>query len=416
MKIILFSISVIFLSLKGFSQLYTGPVAKPVSGYGSDGSRPIGVESFSNPYFTTENIQIFYPSDLSGPVPTLFYSHAYGGSNSLHVIGLLNFIARKGYAIVFVPYQTTGVSVANRYENLLSGFRKAARDFPAIIDTTRVGFMGHSFGGGASFATSYACFTENNWGSNGRFIHSSAPWYLYNISQGQLTSFPADTKLIVEIYNDDTINDHRMAADAFLNINIPTSEKDFIAVKSSTVSGYDYTVGHDLPTSYAAFDALDYFAYYRIIDALCDYTFNGNSAGKDVALGNGSSNQTDMPAGMQSLEQTDSPTVSYPESNFGFPCSSVANPRSSYCGLLAAVDESFRSNKQSIWPNPGESILNIEMENVEEVVIEIYNAQGQLVLMHKNQITIDVSGLHSGIYYCFVKQGSQGYFHKFVKR
>lgn len=118
---------------------------------------------------------------------------------------------------------------------------------------------------------------------------------LFEITQEELQSFPSDTKLIIEICADDAVNDHRMAADMFTNINIDDAEKDFLVVQSDTINGYIYYAGHDVPTNYNAFDALDYYAYYRLIDALCDYTFNGNPAGKEVALGNGSTDQVMMP-------------------------------------------------------------------------------------------------------------------------
>ena len=135
----------------------------------------------------------------------------------------------------------------------------------------------------------------------------------------------------MEVYDEDVVNDHRMAIDIFTTINISNAEKDFITVKADTVSSYIYSAGHDMPTSYAAFDALDYYAYYRLIDALCDYTFNGSLAGKEVALGNGIGAQITMPTGLQSLVQTDTPTALYPETIYGFPCSSVGNPRNMYC-------------------------------------------------------------------------------------
>lgn len=404
-----------FLSVQLFGQIYSGPIPKPLSGYGADGPHPIGIESFSNPYFPTVDILIYHPSDITTPVPTLFYSHAFGGNIPFTVQGLLNWTARKGYAIVFVPYQTTGVSVMDRYENLLEGFRKAARDFPNIIDTSRVGFMGHSFGGGATFATAYKCFTENNWGANGRLMHSSAPWYLFNISQTELNNFPADVKLVVEVYNDDPVNDHRMAADAFSNISIPNAEKDFLKVYADSSSGYAYTAEHDLPMAYTNFDAMDYYAYYRIIDALCDYTFNGNLSGKDVALGNGSANQLQMPIGLTNLEQTDNPTVTFPESKYGFPCSSVANPRNIYCGLLSLF-ETTNEPTVRLSPNPVQSVLHIEVPDVHGLTVEIYNLQGQLVLTQKGNTNLDVSSLRNGIYFCSVWNAPYHYCEKFEKQ
>lgn len=324
----------------------------------------------------------------------------------MHVIGLFTFMAKKGYAIVFVPYQTNGVSVENRYENLLAGFRKAARDYPDIIDTTRVGFMGHSFGGGASFATAYRCFTDNGWGQNGRFIHSSAPWYSYNISQAEMQSFPADTKLIVEVYDDDTVNDHRMAADVFTAINIPVAEKDFIKVKTDTLNGYVYSTGHDLPTTYAGFDAMDYYAYFRLVDALCDYTFTGSLAGKDVALGNGSAAQVTMPTGLQNLEQTDAPVVTYEESRYGFPCSAVANPRNIYCGNFTGLDVADAKENISVYPNPfSDGILVANTQGDEEFLL--LNTMGQAVYKGNAIGLQNLLHLPQGVY--FLRVESAGY-------
>jgi dienelactone hydrolase len=314
------------------SAQYSDPnIPKPASGYGADGPHTVGTISFANPAYPAKDIQIFYPSDIIGKVPTLFYSHAFGGNNSANILGMLEFVAKKGYAIVFVPYQTVTTSIDERYSNLLNGFRKAARDYPNIIDTTKVGFMGHSFGGGASFANAYKCFTENNWGSKGRFIYALAQWYSYNISQAELQNFPPGTKLLTELFDDDDVNDHRLAIDIFNNINISPGEKDCLLLRSDTINNYIYLADHTVPNISSAFDALDYYGYYRFIDALCDYTFNGNAAAKQMALGNGSASQINMPGGLKPLVYFDYPLVLYPQSRYQFPCTSSENPRQTNC-------------------------------------------------------------------------------------
>jgi hypothetical protein len=332
---------------------YSDPnIPKPTSGYGADGTHTVAVESFPNPAFPARNIVIYHPGDIATKVPTIFYSHGYGGNNPVNITAMLEFVAKKGYAIVFVPYQTLVTSVEENYDNLLNGFRKAARDYPGIIDTTKVGFMGHSFGGGACIANAYKCFTQNNWGSQGRFVYPLAPWYAYNISQTELENFPADTKLLMEVFNEDDLNDHRLAIDIFNNINIPVGEKDYVLMRSDTINGYIYAADHSVPSSTVAFNALDYYGYFRFIDALSDYTFNGNLAGKQTALGNGSAAQTTMPGSLKPLQVQDYPLVVLPQTMYSFPCSVATNPRQDNCpsGIFTFTGNG-NWNVQSNWKN-----------------------------------------------------------------
>ena len=72
-----------------------GPISRPSSGYGADGTHTVGKVSFNSPRYTGKQVDIFYPKDMSGPRPTIFYSHPYGGEESAYNIGLFNFIAKK---------------------------------------------------------------------------------------------------------------------------------------------------------------------------------------------------------------------------------------------------------------------------------------------------------------------------------
>lgn len=308
-----------------------GPVSRPSSGYGADGSYTVASVSFDSPTYSGKKVTLFYPKEATGPVPVIFYSHPFGGEEVSYNIGLYNFIAKKGYAVVFAPYPTTGSSQEGRYNTLWKSFLKAVNDYPNIIDTKKVGFMGHSFGAGASFSMAYKGFVENGWGENGRFIFTMAQWYSYDITDAQLQSFPSNTKLISEVYNDDVINDHRMSIDMFKHINIAAAEKDYILVKQSVVDGYVYTAEHDLPSSRTAYDAYDYYVVYRLLDAMIDYSFNGNESAKNTALGHGSSAQVSLPQGMTALEVMENPVTGFAQSKYLFPCGSSDNPRIANC-------------------------------------------------------------------------------------
>jgi hypothetical protein len=401
--------TILFFFLCAFVPLvsaqYSDPnYSKPQSGYGSDGTHTVSVISFPNRNFPDKDIEIYHPADISTKVPTIFYSHAYGGNISQNIIGLLRFVAMKGYAIVFVPYQTIGVTVSDRYTNLLQGFQKAARDYSSIIDTTRVGFVGHSFGGGASFGNALTCFKNYHWGLNGRFIYALAQWYSFNITQSDLENFPENTKLLTEIFDDDTTNDHRMAIDIFNNISIPASEKDFLLLKSDTVNGHVYAADHVVPNTAAAYDVFDYYAYYRLLDALCDYTFNGSAAGKEVALGNGSATQVNMPAGLKKLIETGHPQPAYPESKYEFPCSDSQNLRRNYCPVITEVNDLYNTTQlMTILPALADKKLTISIpEATTEPNLSIFNSQGQQLLSVRRpagtSFTVDIPTLSTGIY------------------
>ncbi len=312
-----------------------GPISRPVSGYGADGTYTVAEMEFPNTEYAGTKVAVFYPAGISSPRPTIFYSHPYGGESKEYNIGLFNFIAKKGYVVVFVPYATNDESIDHRYLTLWKGFVQAAANYSQIIDTTRVGFMGHSFGGGASIGLAYQAFTERKWGQNGRLLFTMAPWYSYQINQEQLENFPSDTKFITQVYDEDVFNDHRMAIDIYKNIRIGNSEKDFYYFKSSVVASYRYTTDHALPNTRTAFDAYDYYGIYRLLDALMDYTFNNNQAAKNVALGNGSKEQVTMPSyngkPMATLEVTDNPVAKYNQAKYTFQWSNqLYNPRIDY--------------------------------------------------------------------------------------
>jgi hypothetical protein len=98
---------------------------------------------------------------------------------------------------------------------------------------------------------------------------------------------------------------------------------------------YTYIADHVLPNTKDAYDAYDYYGIYRLLDALIDYSFNNNAAGKKVALGNGSAEQVTMPGydgqTLAPLEVTDNPVPQYLQTRYDFRCDSDTNLRGAYC-------------------------------------------------------------------------------------
>ena len=73
-------------------------------------------------------------------------------------------------------------------------------------------------------------------------------------------------------------------------------------------------------------------------------------------------------------------------------------------GISDACNESNRIN---IYPNPSRDIINVQTENINNEIIEIYNVSGRLVYsreVNKNPTTIDMSGYPKGLYFVKVIQ------------
>lgn len=320
--------------------LQAATVPPPTSGYGATGPFGVNVQTFASPLLPGSDVSVFLPDGAVGPVPTILFAHGFNGEETDAYLGLLNNLTSQGYGVVFSPYTNIGANQSLRYLQMGAGFKKAFADFPAQLDSSRIGVVGHSLGGGAVPALTYQGIVDEGWGSNAAFMFAMAPWYSYEISQQQLETFPDHVKMVMQIYDDDRINDHRMAIDIFENINIPDSEKDFITVFSDTNDGMTQDANHFTPNGGAPsgltdFDGLDFYGIHRQLDALADYTFNGSLEGKNVALGNGSDEQIFMgnwPDGTPHtpLSVTDDPVPQYPESEFVFKWSTPilrTNPR-----------------------------------------------------------------------------------------
>ncbi len=77
------------------------------------------------------------------------------------------------------------------------------------------------------------------------------------------------------------------------------------------------------------------------------------------------------------------------------------------CGIITGIDETVLNNEDiSIFPNPTSNELFIEMQNIKDVSISIFNSFGQSVFTSRVQSengSIDISRLRTGIYFVEIK-------------
>ncbi|MBS1794149.1 MAG: hypothetical protein JSS81_09860 [Acidobacteria bacterium] len=258
--------------------------------YGGAGSLGVTRQIIVNPDpDAPAPVSVFIPSNasLTNKVPVIFFSHAYGAFDFRLYEDLLRQLASRGYAVVYSPYSTSiTVDHPKRYNQLWGGFTIAVQQFGGVLDTTRVGFAGHSFGAGATPEMARRG-ANAGWGANGLFLFVMAPWYNWGSNMEQV---PATAKMIVQVYWDDAVNQHLIAQNDVWNRLPQIIERKWQVIRAAQTY-CALNAGHSVPTtgslgsSDGVFNGYDAWGVGRRIDALAAYTFTGSQAAKNVAFG-----------------------------------------------------------------------------------------------------------------------------------
>src|SRR5262245_11357455 len=271
------------------------PFQPITSGYGANGPYSVIEEKFPSPLYDRENVHVFRPAGVTEKVPVIFFAPGYNNNDPDEYESLINHIVSRGYALVHAPFQLLSLSFdphEKRYDTIFAGYEEAVRRYGTSFDLNRVGYAGHSYGASALFAMALRGLAKG-WGKDALMIYSMAPWYYFETGIKEFVNFPSHSKVVIQVFENDGVCDHRIAKEIFERINLPSSEKDFVMLRSEERLGYKLDASHGTPSG-GTIDALDYYGIYRLFDALAGYTFNGEAEGKRIALGNGSSEQKFM--------------------------------------------------------------------------------------------------------------------------
>jgi hypothetical protein len=267
------------------------PTTFPAPGdFGSTGPYSVTRQVLINPAPNTPApISVFIPSNATflNRVPAVFFSHGYGGINYEFYENLLRQLASNGYIVVFTPYSPSlTANHTERYDQLWTGFQTAVSQNPLIIDTTRVGFAGHSYGGGATPEMARRAVGAG-WGTNGLFMFPMAPWFNWGTDMSQI---PSTAKLIVQVYWDDDVNQHLIGQNDVWNRLPQVVERKWQVIRAAR-SYCTLNAGHNVPTNGAngqndgAINGYDAWGVWRRLHALADYTFRNSQPAREVAYG-----------------------------------------------------------------------------------------------------------------------------------
>jgi hypothetical protein len=319
-------------------------------GFGSWGE--FDVNHVSKTIFDSKGfIDVYHPaSDTPRKYKTVFFLSGYRQKTDSYE-KYLRFIASHGYTVVNVSYDLEPADpndwkMDENYFALYGMLKTAHATYSHLIDTRHIGLMGHSLGGGASIWLGKKLFGEDNWGNQGRFIFSTAPWYTFNTTEDDLKNFPDNTKLLIQVGDNERDPfgspkrgmDERAIRAVYELINIDDSDKDYIRVVSGNGYDADHFISQTKSTKdfigrdVGGYDKYDAFAMNRITHAMLDYVFEKNNDAKKVALGNGHDKQISMD-GLPNLVVTDTPIITHDKSEYVYTCSATAAPWGSYWKL-----------------------------------------------------------------------------------
>jgi len=268
------------------------PVAPIDSGHGATGPYAVAVDTIRTSHARREPTLIYRPEGVGTRLPLVFFLHGLRTNKRGVYDHICQHLAGRGLCVAFPHYRLRSFPGPRRtYRKLFSRMAEIVEVLGERIDTTRMGFVGHSFGGAAIPAFSLRAISQLGWGRESAFLFIMAPHFVFGITEDELRHFPSHVKMIVEVYEDDDCNDHRMAKHLFETIAIGKDEKVFVTVLSDTSEplGYAQVADHAVPygpgDALGEIDGLDYYAIYRPLDAVAEYALNGDAQARAVALG-----------------------------------------------------------------------------------------------------------------------------------
>ena len=271
--------------------------APPASGWGSD-KTPYAkaVEQvIENPAAPSHKVHLFRPEGARGEateppkaLPVVLFAHGFGASTPEPYRAWLEHIAREGTLVVYPVYPALeGKGRPSRYDVLWAGLEAGIAAFSAgggiKPDTARMGFMGHSFGGGAVPAIA-ARAAARGYGQEATWIECLAPWY--DLDRGAWASISPKALLLAVAFCDDRVCDPSTAASFVKSATtVPAAQKSIVMFVSDAHGKPALKADHMTPLTWMGVDALDTWGTWRLDDALRTYALTGSPEAKAFAFG-----------------------------------------------------------------------------------------------------------------------------------
>ena len=372
-------------------------------------------------YGTNANADGFWIYEPAGPVPdsanVVVFIHGWGETNLKFYGAFIDRIVRAGNIVICPRYEKTVDTVYGTYtDSCARGIQRALAvlQTPGHVKPRLYNYfvLGHSMGGvlTANMTTLYNYYNL----PKPLAAFSMEPGaYITNLLLPDYSGFPSDVKYLIAIGHDDGVVDSTSGKFLFYQTtSVPTSHKNLVCQYADSHGTPAITATHFEPcaiTNNTVYDdgesnivtlvstgvppdAVDFYCYWKLWDALYNCALNGNNC--DVAFGN-TPQQRSMGNWSDGTPLT--PLYVLPD-----------NP--------TAVNEVTPDNNVMVFPSPtthGDFAVSvIHTEN--SPVFELFDVDGRKVLT-QNITTVNTqikSELSSGLYFYQVRNTIDGVYAK----
>ena len=232
--------------------------------YGKSLNKEIEIKNFGNSTIYTPKV-----FDTIKGLPTVLFIPGWGSKDHKDYSSLLSFIASQGYGVIYSMCEKE--KSANHFiERFLTTLE--SEEFSKKFDTTKIGVVGHSSGGGISFKA-MSEFLKRDFGKDGRFIFSMSSWFAFEMRGDDLQNLGVDTKVVMQEFSNDFTTDPRISLTLFSKLKVfEDKNRDYQIYKGD----------HYYPMGDRSYDKMQ--AVLKPLDALMDNVFNKNQTAYNEAL------------------------------------------------------------------------------------------------------------------------------------
>jgi hypothetical protein len=256
--------------------------------------------------------------------PVILVAHGYTASAVGAYQGLVNHLVSNGFIVVFPGY-TTEFNPTHQYAVVDTGLVTAIGALGARADTSRLGVVGHSFGGGMTpWLLQQAA--GRGWGTQALWGVAFAPWYSFGVGEGPI-ALPANARFTTVSYDRDRVVDARIGIEVFHSVSVPDAQRNHVMVRSDTtvepylIADHLGPVSLEAPVGYLATDHLDRWSAFPTVDATGRCALEGVWCDTDLSFVGTHADGTPVRPALVSDQPADlGPTASQE-------CTSALNPR-----------------------------------------------------------------------------------------